>query len=336
MNLLAPLGAVVATILIVWAAAGIPGLNYVFGIGAPYAAIAIFLCGFVYRVLKWARAPVPFNIVTSCGQQKSFDWIKDSKIEAPSSRFGVLIRMALEVFLFRSLFRNVKSEFVSRENADPRLAFKTSLWLWLGALAFHYSFLVVFIRHYRFFSDPVPSCLGYLEILDGFFQVGSPVMMISGVVLFGAVLFLLARRLGNPQTRYFSLANDYFPLFLIAGIAGTGILMRYTALRVDIVAVKDLCLGLMTFRPTIPAETVGGVFYAHVVLVSILFAYFPFSKLMHMGGVLLSPSRNMISASRMFRHVNPWNAPVPVHTYEEYEDEFREKMKKADIPVDKE
>jgi hypothetical protein len=33
--------------------------------------------------------------------------------------------------------------------------------------------------------------------------------------------------------------------------------------------------------------------------------------------------------------VNPWNYPVKTHTYEEYEDEFRELMIEAGIPVEK-
>ena len=78
------------------------------------------------------------------------------------------------------------------------------------------------------------------------------------------------------------------------------------------------------------------IFYLHLFLVSFLLAYFPMSKLVHMGGVFLSPTRNLANDSRMRRHVNPWNYPVKVHTYEEYEDEFREKMKAAGIPVDKE
>jgi hypothetical protein len=36
----------------------------------------------------------------------------------------------------------------------------------------------------------------------------------------------------------------------------------------------------------------------------------------------------------MRRHLNPWNAPVTVHTYEEYEEEFRDKMIEAGIPVE--
>jgi len=64
--------------------------------------------------------------------------------------------------------------------------------------------------------------------------------------------------------------------------------------------------------------------------------FIPMSKLMHMAGVFLSPTRNLANDNRMNRHVNPWNAPVKVHTYEEYEDEFRDKMKLAGLPVDKE
>ena len=56
----------------------------------------------------------------------------------------------------------------------------------------------------------------------------------------------------------------------------------------------------------------------------------------HMGGVFMSPTRNLANTSRSKRHVNPWNYPVHVHTYEEYENEFREKMKGAGLPVEKE
>ena len=84
------------------------------------------------------------------------------------------------------------------------------------------------------------------------------------------------------------------------------------------------------------AGAIGGIFYVHLFFVSILLAYFPFSKLMHMGGVFLSPTRNLANDNRARRHINPWNHPVKVHTYEEYEDEFRDKIKEVGLPVDKE
>ena len=140
----------------------------------------------------------------------------------------------------------------------------------------------------------------------------------------------------NPQVRYISLVNDYFPLFLILGIATTGILMRfYLRSNVDINAIKQLAVGLVTFHPSIVAP-ISSVFYVHLFLVCTLLAYFPFSKLMHMGGVFLSPTRNMANDSRMKRHINPWNPDIRPHSYASYEDEFREDMVEQGIPVEKE
>jgi hypothetical protein len=73
----------------------------------------------------------------------------------------------------------------------------------------------------------------------------------------------------------------------------------------------------------------------HLFLVSVLIAYFPFSKLMHLGGIFLSPTRNLSNNNRSVRHLNPWNYPVKTHSYDAYEDEFREKMIEAGIPVEK-
>jgi nitrate reductase gamma subunit len=137
-----------------------------------------------------------------------------------------------------------------------------------------------------------------------------------------------------PQVRYISLPADYFPLFLILAIAVSGFLMRHFY-KVDIVTVKQLTMSLVSFSPAVP-EGIGVIFFAHLFFVSVLFAYFPLSKLMHLGGVFLSPTRNLANTSRMKRHVNPWNYDVKVHTYEEYEDEFRDVMRGAGLPLDKE
>jgi nitrate reductase gamma subunit len=171
-------------------------------------------------------------------------------------------------------------------------------------------------------------------MLDGFFQVGAPVLYITDLIFLGAVTFLFLRRVIIPQVRYISLASDYFPLFLIFGIGLSGVLMRYF-FKTDIVGVKELTMGLMTFNPVIP-QGIDIIFYIHLFLVSILLLYFPMSKLMHMAGVFLSPTRNLANNNRAVRHVNPWDYPVKVHTYDEYEDDFREVMKESGLPVEKE
>jgi nitrate reductase gamma subunit len=164
--------------------------------------------------------------------------------------------------------------------------------------------------------------------------VGVPLLYITDVVFLIAVTFLFFRRVLIPHVRYISLAADYFPLFLIFGIGVTGVLMRYF-FKVDVVGVKELTMGLVTFNPVVP-EGIGVIFYIHLFLVSTLLIYFPFSKLMHMAGVFLSPTRNLANNNRESRHINPWDYPVKVHTYDHYEDDFREKMKAAGLPVEKE
>ena len=57
---------------------------------------------------------------------------------------------------------------------------------------------------------------------------------------------------------------------------------------------------------------------------------------LYFAGIFLSPTRNLSNNNRFVRHVNPWNYPVATHTYEEYEDEFREHMAEAGIPIEKE
>lgn len=329
MTAILALVAILILILLAGLGSQVSGLQVVFGVIIPYAAIVLFVGGLVFKVIKWARVPVPFRIPTTCGQQKSLDWIPYSRLDNPSTTLEVIGRMALEVLFFRSLFRNTKVEI----RAGGNVVHTPNKWLWAAALAFHWSFLVIFLRHLRFFTEPVPGFVNALQAVDGFFEIGVPTIFLTSFILLGAVGFLLVRRLWSPQLRYISLPNDYFPLFLLLSIAGTGILLRHFQ-KTDIELVKATAMGILSLNPV--TADAGALFSIHFFLVCVLFAVFPYSKLMHMVGVFMSPTRNLANNNRMKRHVNPWNHPVKFRTYEEYEDEFREKMKAAGIPVEKE
>ena len=295
----------------------------------PYVAFVVFIVGFIYRIVQWAKAPVPFRIPTTCGQQTSLPWIKNNPLESPSNVWGAIGRMAMEVFLFRSLFRNTDVAIVGQ-----RPVYGSAKWLWFFGLLFHWSLLIIVLRHLRFFIEPIARWINGLAAVDGFFEMGSPTLYLSDVALVLGLSFLFLRRVAVPQLKYISLFTDYFALLLLLGIVTTGLLMRHL-FPADLLQVKNLALGWVTFAPAVP-KGVGTVFYIHLCFVFTLLAWFPFSKLMHMGGIFLSPTRNLANDNRMRRHLNPWNAPVKVHTYEEYEDEFREKMKLAGLPVEKE
>lgn len=318
-------------LLVGYLGGAVQGLHPVFGIGIPYAAFLIFVGGFIWRVMRWAASPVPFRIPTTCGQQKSHDWLPHSKIENPSSTGGVIVRMLLEILTFRSLFRNTKAEVLG----GPKVAYGSSKWLWLFAILFHYSFLVIYLRHFRFFVEPTPLPIYWLADVDGFMEIGIPPLFITNALIVMALGYLLLRRLTNPQVRYISLTADYFPLLLLLSIALTGMAMRYLSFfRVDVTQVKALASGLVGLSPKNP-DGIGATFYVHLTLVCTLMIYFPFSKLMHMGGVFLSPTRNLANNSRAVRHINPWNPEVKVHEYHEWEEHYHDKIVGCGLPLDK-
>jgi nitrate reductase gamma subunit len=300
---------------------------------ALYASAAVFICGIAWRVWGWARSPEPFRIPTTSGQQRSLAWIAPSRVESPSTGFGVVGRMCLEVCLFRSLFRN--TSFVrgtAGSEVCPSPVFLERKALWLGAMALHWSLLVIVARHLRLFVDPVPRAVAALAAFDGFFEVGTPTWYATDAIVAVALGYLLARRLRDPLLRYLTLPADYMALAALMAVAGTGIVLRYVV-RVDLVTVRAYALGLAAFAP-VPLPGIGLWLALHLAAVSYLLAVLPFTKMVHAAGVWLSPTRNQANNSRRRRHVNPWNAPVAVHSYEAWRDQFRDKLLAAGLPVD--
>ena len=328
-KVLKPLIAVLVLALIPYIGITYGKLEYVFAIIIPYAAAAILVLGMLFKLIDWIRRPVPFRIPTTCGQEKSLDWVKTNPLESPSNPFMAAVRVLSEVLLFRSLFRNTKAEL----HGGPKLVYGSHKWLWLGGLAFHWSMLVIVIRHARFFFETLPLPIDLLETADRFLDVTVPALYLSDGLALAAITFLVLRRLADEKMRLISLSTDYFPLFLFGAIATLGVSMRYVT-KVNIMPVKALAMTLASFGFDAP-EPIGVLFYVHLFLVCVLLVYIPFSKLVHMGGIFLSPTRNLPNNSRATKHKNPWNPDIKFRTYAEYEDEFREKMKKAGLPVEK-
>ena len=196
---------------------------------------------------------------------------------APRTRTGVLLRILGDVLWFPSLF-------------------KADRFLWAAGLTFHILLWLVLLRHLRYFLYPMP---GWVEGMQTW-------GLYAGYFLPLPLAFLLARRLVAERTLYISILGDYFALFLLLGISVSGILLG-VFFRTYIVDVKALALGLVHFSP-VPAQF-QWLFALHFLLVLILLIYFPFSKLMHAGGVLVSPTRNQ-RANFEKRFVNPWDFPV--------------------------
>lgn len=199
---------------------------------------------------------------------------------APENEAGAVARVLGDLLIFPSLF-------------------KADKFLWAGAWIFHIALGAILFRHLRYFTYPVPQWVLYME----------PVALLFGYIFGMAALFLFWRRLALPRTLYISNVPDYFALALLGAIAGTGIMVSYWA-KVYLVDVKAFLLGLITLHPVAPPP--HPLFLIHFLLVLTLMMYFPFSKLLHAGGLIFSPSRNQPYEVQKpgKRYVNPWDVPL--------------------------
>ncbi|MBN2654323.1 MAG: respiratory nitrate reductase subunit gamma [Nitrospirae bacterium] len=195
---------------------------------------------------------------------------------APLTPAGTVARMLGELLFFRSLWK-----------ADKLL--------WAVGYIFHLSLLLVVLRHLRYFLYPVP------ESILRFSDIG----IYAGFTLAASLLYLLARRLIIDRVAYISNVMDYFYLLLIILISMTGLLMKFF-FRPNLIEIKDLMLHAAALDPIAMSAGMSIFFLVHLSMVMLLAALFPFGKLMHAGGVLISPTRAMVNNARRSRHINPW------------------------------
>ena len=222
-----------------------------------YIASATLTFGVMRKIIQYVRTPAPLKIPTT---------------PAPTTHFGVALRLLREIVLFESLF-------------------KASKWTWLFGWLFHFGLLLALLRHLRYFTEPVWGWVQWLQsagIYAGFAML---------VGLFG----LWIRRVAVDRVRYISAPSDHLMLALLLAISASGLLMKYVW-HTDVVAVKGFALGLLSFELiTLPSDS---TLLIHLALVIVLLLIFPISKLLHAPGVFFSPTRNQADNPRERRH-NP-------------------------------
>jgi nitrate reductase gamma subunit len=138
--------------------------------------------------------------------------------------------------------------------------FRANPGLWLGAWAFHVSFLFVILRHLRYFMNPVPECIVGIQCLG----------LLSGYVLPLAVLYIGATRLTGRE-KYAS-RDNLFILGLVLSICITGLLMTFF-FKPDLIDVKRFAAGIFNLDyGALPASL---LFVVHFLLALLLLAYLP-------------------------------------------------------------
>ena len=228
---------------------------------AFYFAALVLVAGLTWKVVQYARTPAPLKIPTT---------------PAPITNSGVVLRMTREVVLFESLFRGNK-------------------WTWIFSWIFHFGLFLVTLRHLRYFMDPVPAPIAFIQ----------PFGIYAGFAMVLGLAGLWARRFLVDRVRYISSPSDHLILGLLVLIGCSGILMSFVV-HTDIVSVKAFFLGLYSFdlKP-LPADP---LLLLHLFLVAGLMIIFPFSKLLHAPGLFFSPTRNQVDNPRERRHLAPWAA----------------------------
>jgi nitrate reductase gamma subunit len=214
--------------------------------GLFYLAVVVLLLGVGAKIVSYARTPVPLMIPTT---------------PAPIHQRGVWMRMAGEVFIFKSLFR-------------------ASKWTWLFGMLFHYGMLLVLMRHLKYFYQPFWHGFAGLQTLGHY---GAIAMMVG-------LLGLLGRRFFIDRIRYISTYSDYLMLFQLILLSASGMLMTLLY-PPDLIQIKSFVHGWLTVNwQPLPASF---LIMFHLAMVVLLMLIFPFSKLIHAVGLFFSPTRNM-------------------------------------------
>ena len=80
---------------------------------------------------------------------------------------------------------------------DRRPVYGSAKWLWLFGLLFHWSFLIIVLRHLRFFIEPIAPWINGLAALDGFFEIGVPTLYLTDTAVLAGLTFLFLRRVAS-------------------------------------------------------------------------------------------------------------------------------------------
>ena len=177
---------------------------------------------------------------------------------APSTRVGVLGRVACEVLLFRSLWRADKLG-------------------WVLGMGFHYSLAFVILGHHWLFFDPPLTGL-----------MGHNALSFAPELLGLSLLGLLLRRCFHPRLRFISSPSDYLWLVLLLTIVLSGSFM-WTVAPLEAATVRAFTLGLVV-GDWVEAPW-HWPFLLHMSAISLLLCIFPFSKMLHAPAIFITPTR---------------------------------------------
>lgn len=192
---------------------------------AAYIVYAAFWVRFITHSLVWWRATQ-----------------RPQGPDGPRSRAQAWVLFAADILFFMRLLA-----------VNPAL--------WLGEWVFHVSFVLVLLRHLRYFLDPVPVWVWWLQTPG----------LIAGYLLPFFLAYILVIRLCTRHEKYAAPAN-VFLLGLVLAISSLGVVM-HASFKPDLVDVKWFILGILRLAPAdVPSSL---LFVLHFGLVLVLIPFLP-------------------------------------------------------------
>lgn len=139
--------------------------------------------------------------------------------------------------------------------------FRTNRPLWAGEIIFHVTFILVLVRHARYFLFPVPEWIVHFQ----------PVGIYAGYLLALSLVYILIVKCAVERKQYFSSYN-FFLLLLLLTISLTGFILKLFT-PADIVEIKYFVLSTFTFSPAAAPKSV--LFAVHFIVSFVLLASLP-------------------------------------------------------------
>ncbi len=216
-----------------------------------YIAVAVFIGGSIYRIVKWLRTP------------KSK--VHQGMFPQPGSAAGRFLKMGKDSLVFPQVLDNDR-------------------WMWFFVFGMHLAGIGLFFAHLRLLFEitPLYNALGAVGMERLANWAGGAI----GISLFIAFTYFLLRRFKSPY-RELSVPEDYLLLVLILMLVLLGDHLRLTQ-PFDITAYREYMSSLLHFNPSFPSvialKASKWVLVGHIFTANLLLIYFPFSKLVHSIG----------------------------------------------------
>ena len=145
-----------------------------------------------------------------------------------------------------------------------------------AALCLHWGILILFVAHV---IGLIGGAYNRASWVDFFRWAG----LLGGILFFYGIIWALARRMAIPQVRAMSRADDYIVLVFLILISGLGLYQSGVELVFGVSYSAGPWLGsILTLQPD--ATMIAGaplINKLHIIFALVFFAYFPFTKLVH-------------------------------------------------------